>query len=122
MKHYLITDPAYYGSTPEALEAALDVIYSHTLPDFALFRDKQTSRYRDLAQTFVAVSRSYAIPSVLLHGDYALACELKADGVQPNSQSLKGLVGLASDNSGGGRAARRASCVARLGRSRAGLS
>ncbi len=88
MKHYLITDPAFYGSTPDALEAALDVIYSHTLPDFALFRDKQTSRYRDLAQTFISVSRSYKIPRVLLHGDYALAYELKADGVHLTSSQF----------------------------------
>ncbi|HZF70299.1 thiamine phosphate synthase [Sulfuricurvum sp.] len=81
MKHYLITDPSFYGNMPEALEASLDVIYSHTLPDFALFRDKQTTHYRDLAQTFVSVSRSYRISRVLLHGDYILAHELGADGV-----------------------------------------
>jgi thiamine-phosphate pyrophosphorylase len=85
MKHYLITDPTFYGSTPDALESALDVVYSHTLPDFALFRDKQTAYYRDLAQTFVAVSCSYRISRVLLHGDYALADELKADGVHLTS-------------------------------------
>ena len=85
MKHYLITDPTFYGSTSDALESALDVIYSHTLPDFALFRDKQTAYYRDLAQTFVAVSRSYRISRVLLHGDYLLAHELKADGVHLTS-------------------------------------
>ncbi len=85
MKHYLITDPSFYGSTPDALESALDVIYSYTLPDFALFRDKQTTHYRDLAQTFIAVSRSYRISRVLLHGDYLLAYELKADGVHLTS-------------------------------------
>lgn len=85
MKTYLITDPTFYGSTPESIESALDVIYSHTFPDFALFRDKQTTHYRDLAQTFVAVSRSYRISRVLLHGDYRLAHELKADGVHLTS-------------------------------------
>jgi len=85
VKHYLITDPSFYGSTPDALESALDVIYSHTLPDFALFRDKQTTHYRDLAQTFVTVSRSYRISRVLLHGDYTLAHTLKADGVHLTS-------------------------------------
>jgi thiamine-phosphate pyrophosphorylase len=85
VKHYLITDPAFYGSTPDALESALDVIYSHTLPDFALFRDKQTTHYRDLAETFIAVSRSYGIFRVLLHGDCTLAHELKADGVHLTS-------------------------------------
>lgn len=81
MKSYLITDPSYYGSTPDALESALDVIYSHRFPDFVLFRDKQTPDYADLAHTFITLSRQYKIPHVLLHGDYALADELKADGV-----------------------------------------
>ncbi|HEX5328828.1 thiamine phosphate synthase [Sulfuricurvum sp.] len=81
MKSYLITDPSYYGSTPDTIESALDVIYSHRFPDFALFRDKQTSNYADLSHTFITLSRAYKIPHVLLHGDYALAAELKADGV-----------------------------------------
>ncbi|MDD2829660.1 MAG: thiamine phosphate synthase [Sulfuricurvum sp.] len=85
MKHYLITDPTFYGITSETIESALDVVYSHTLPDFALFRDKQTTHYRDLAQTFIAVSRSYRISRVLLHGDYILAHELRADGVHLTS-------------------------------------
>ncbi|MBV5321943.1 MAG: thiamine phosphate synthase [Sulfuricurvum sp.] len=85
MKSYLITDPAFYGSTPNELESALDVIYSHRFPDFALFRDKQTHGYADLAHTFITLSRAYKIPHVLLHGDYHLAYELKADGVHLTS-------------------------------------
>lgn len=88
MKHYLITDPTFYGNTPETIESALDVIYSHRLPDFSLFRDKQTNRYHDLAQSFVRVSRSYKIPRVLVHGDYALAHELGADGVHLTSSQF----------------------------------
>lgn len=88
MKHYLITDPAFYGSTPETIESTLDVIYSHRLPDFALFRDKHTSDYRTLAQTFVTISREYKIPRILLHGDYALAHELGADGVHLTSSQF----------------------------------
>ena len=89
MKTYLITDPSYYGSTPDALESALDVIYSHNFPNFALFRDKQTSDYRTLAQMFIALSRQYKIPHVLLHGDYALAKELGADGVHLTSMQFE---------------------------------
>ncbi|MGD9654851.1 MAG: thiamine phosphate synthase, partial [Sulfuricurvum sp.] len=62
MKSYLITDPSYYGTTPDHLESALDVVYSHNLPEFAVFRDKQTSDYPTLAQTFVTISREYKIP------------------------------------------------------------
>lgn len=88
MKSYLITDPTFYGHTPEALESALDVIYSHTLPDFALFRDKQTIHYRELAEKFISISRIYTISRILLHGDYALAHELKADGVHLTSSQF----------------------------------
>ena len=89
MKSYLITDPSYYGSTPETIESALDVIYSHRFPDFALFRDKQTSDYRTLAQTFITISREYKVPHILLHGDYTLANELKADGVHLTSTQFE---------------------------------
>ena len=92
MKSYLITDPLFYGTTPDHLEASLDVIYSHKLPDFSLFRDKQTDHYRDLAQMFISVSRSYKIPRVLLHGDYALACKLGADGVHLTSTQFDDIV------------------------------
>lgn len=85
IKSYLITDPVFYGSNADSLEGALDVVLSHTLPDFVLLRDKQTSDYSNLAQTFVTVCRDYNIPKVLLHGDYTLAHELKADGVHLTS-------------------------------------
>jgi thiamine-phosphate pyrophosphorylase len=85
VKSYLITDPAFYGSNADSLEGALDVVLSHTLPDFVLLRDKQTSDYSALAQTFVTVCRDYNIPKVLLHGDYTLANALKADGVHLTS-------------------------------------
>ena len=89
MKSYLITDPSYYGNTSEALESALDVIYSHTLPDLALFRDKHTIHYRELAKKFISISRIYAISRVLLHGDCALARELGADGVHLTSSQFE---------------------------------
>lgn len=85
MKHYLITDPSFYGNTPDALESALDVIYSHYLPDYALFRDKETDDYACMAETFVQVSRDYKIAHVLLHGDVDLAYDLRADGVHLTS-------------------------------------
>lgn len=85
MKSYLITDPSYYGSSVDSLESTLDVVYSHNFPDFALFRDKQTSDYRTLAQMFINLSRQYKIPHILLHANYPLAHELKADGVHLTS-------------------------------------
>jgi thiamine-phosphate pyrophosphorylase len=67
------------------LEAALDVVLSHTLPDFVVFRDKQTSHYPLLAQTFVQTCGAYKIPKILLHSDYVLAFKLGANGVHLTS-------------------------------------
>lgn len=85
MKSYLITDPALYGNDADSLESALEVVLSHTLPDFAVFRDKQTPQYKTLAEMFVQTCVAYKIPKILLHSDYALAYELGAHGVHLTS-------------------------------------
>ena len=85
MKSYLITDPALYGNDAVSLEAALDVILSYTLPDFVVFRDKETSQYKALAEMFVQTCAAYKIPKILLHGDYELAAQLHAHGVHLTS-------------------------------------
>jgi thiamine-phosphate pyrophosphorylase len=85
IKSYLITDPALYGNDADSLESALDVILSHTLPDFALFRDKQTQQYNTLAKIFVETCGAYKIPKILLHSDYTLAYQLGAHGAHLTS-------------------------------------
>jgi thiamine-phosphate pyrophosphorylase len=85
VKSYLITDPAHYGSSAETLTAALQTVFTRVIPDFALFRDKYTSDYSILAQTYIAVCRHYKIPKVLIHADYSLAHRLGADGVHLTS-------------------------------------
>jgi len=85
VKTYLITDPSFYGANHDRLKSSLNAVFSQNLPDFALFRDKQTSDYPVLAQTFISVCRHYNIPKVLLHGDYLLASTLCADGVHLTS-------------------------------------
>jgi thiamine-phosphate pyrophosphorylase len=82
---YLITDPSFYGTVSNVLEASLTKIFSKSIPDFALFRDKQTAEYPKLAKIFIAVCRRYNIPMVLLHRDYRLAHDLGADGVHLTS-------------------------------------
>jgi thiamine-phosphate pyrophosphorylase len=85
VKSYLITDPAFYGSSSDTLKSSLTAIFTKKLPDYALFRDKHTFDYPTLAQTFVTLCRHYDVPNILLHGDYTLAYELKADGVHLTS-------------------------------------
>lgn len=88
MKSYLITDPSFYGSSRDSLESSLNAVFSKTIPDLALFRDKQTSDYPTLAQTFVTVCRYHNVPKVLVHGDSALASTLGADGVHLTSSQF----------------------------------
>ncbi|MCX6073218.1 MAG: thiamine phosphate synthase [Campylobacterales bacterium] len=85
MKSYLITDPTFYGNTPDTLKSSLATVFSKHIPDFVVFRDKQTHCYDELAQTFIEVSRTYCIPKIVLHGDYRRANALKADGVHLTS-------------------------------------
>ncbi len=88
MKSYLITDPSYCGDDSVFLTSTLSDIFNRYLPDFAVFRDKHTSDYCTLAQTFIEICRNYNIPKVLLHGDYELANVLKADGVHLTSKQF----------------------------------
>ncbi len=85
MKRYLITDPSFYGATPESLGESLKAVFSRTIPDFALFRDKQTFDYSTLARGFIDVCRRHHVPMVMLHGDYTAAKALGADGVHLTS-------------------------------------
>lgn len=81
MKSYLITDPLFYGSDVETLHRALQKALILHHPDFALFRDKQTSSYSELARVFIDVCQQNNVPNILLHGDALLAHRLGATGV-----------------------------------------
>jgi thiamine-phosphate pyrophosphorylase len=81
LQSYLITDPAFYGSSSHSLESSLIAVFNKNIPDFIVYRDKHTSDYPALAETFIKLCRSHNVPKVLLHGDYQLAYALKAEGV-----------------------------------------
>ncbi len=99
MKTYLITDPSFYGTTSDTLVTSLYRVFAQSIPDFAVFRDKQTQCYDERAKVFIDVCRNHSIPNILLHGDYALASTLGAHGVhlastQFDSISLAKALGL----------------------------
>lgn len=81
MKSYLITDPVFYGSDAETLKHTLEGVFLHHSVDFALFRDKQTQSYTELATVFIDVCRKNRVNNILLHGDALLAHRLGANGV-----------------------------------------
>jgi thiamine-phosphate pyrophosphorylase len=83
---YLITDPDYYGKTPDSVYEATEEMLRIHRPEFACFRDKSTERYAELATAFVEAAREAGCCTVLLHGDARLARRLGADGVHLTSR------------------------------------
>lgn len=65
----------------DCLKSALD----HHAPDFALFRDKETPFYPELARVFIDICRENKVQHVLVHGDVLFAHDAKADGVHLTS-------------------------------------
>jgi len=85
MRTYAITDPRYYGQSPEALEAALHTFYQSKQPDFLCFRDKISADYEAMAVRFLLTCKALDIRSALLHGDVYLSHKLGAFGVHLTS-------------------------------------
>lgn len=84
MKKYLITSPEYYTQESVLFEQKLEQSFVKYTPDYALYRDKENTNYKELAKLFIAICRKYKIKA-FLHGDYLLASELGADGVHLTS-------------------------------------
>ena len=78
---YAITDP----STLNFQTLTTDIKRFSTKADMLLYRDKSTDNYASNAKLFIEESKRYRFQKILLHGDYALAEELKADGVHLKS-------------------------------------
>lgn len=85
MKSYLITDSLFYGHDAETFGDRIESVLNRHTPDFALFRDKETPSYPELARIFIDICRMHSIPKILVHGDYPLAHALGADGVHLTS-------------------------------------
>lgn len=90
MTSYLITDPAEYGSDPEAFAMRLGEVFARHHPDLACYRDKAASagHYAAMAERFLLAARAYGVPVALLHGDSMLAAKLGAQGVHLTSGQL----------------------------------
>lgn len=88
MKSYLITDPLFYGHSAETLRDRLKSVLNHHTPDFALFRDKETPYYGELARVFIDICREKNVGHVFVHGDVLIAHEIRADGVHLTSHQF----------------------------------
>ncbi|ATB69490.1 putative thiamine monophosphate synthase [Sulfurospirillum diekertiae] len=88
IKHYLITDPAYYTSNPEEVIQKLLHVKAKYQPDYICLRDKITSDYALLARAVVKSSLQDEKTKLYLHTDFRLAHDLGCDGVHLPSNAL----------------------------------
>jgi len=88
IKHYLITDPAFYTSNPEEVVQKLLFVKAKYQPDYICLRDKLTSDYASLAKAIAQASIKDEKTKLYLHTDISLAHELGCDGVHLPSNAL----------------------------------
>jgi len=81
IKSYLITDPAYYDTDFKSLEVSL----KKYRPDFVLYRDKESTNYKDASSRFLEICLPFESVRSMLHGDVDLASMLGAYGVHLTS-------------------------------------
>lgn len=82
---YAITDP----STLNFQTLETDIKRFATQADMLVYRDKATAIYEKNAKKFIEETKKYHFQKVLLHTDYKLAHELKADGVHLKSTQFR---------------------------------
>ena len=88
MKKYLITSQSFYTDRAESFRKNLQKQLQKHQPDFALFRDKETSHYDTLAKDFLEVCSEFDGLKAFLHRDIELAVRLNARGVHLSSEML----------------------------------
>ena len=88
IKHYLITDPSFYTSTPAEVVQRLLHVKANYQPDYICLRDKITSDYASLAKAVVKANLQDEKTKLYLHTDFNLAYELGCDGVHLPSNAL----------------------------------
>ena len=85
---YAISDPSTLNFT--TLEQ--DIKRFVTKADILVYRDKFTDKYALNAKIFLLEAQKYNLEKILLHTDYELAHELKADGVHLKSTQFDDIV------------------------------
>lgn len=85
IKSYLITDPEFFGNTPEALRASLTRAIEKYSPDFICLRDKTSKHYELLAREVMKIDEEFKF---IVHSNVDLAIELDAYGVHLTSEQF----------------------------------
>jgi thiamine-phosphate pyrophosphorylase len=87
---YLITDPKYYSSDIDTFEKNLSCIYkSHQRYkiNLACFRDKTSKNFDLLAKSFVKITNSFNIKTII-NSNINIAYKLNANGVHLTSKQF----------------------------------
>lgn len=87
MISYAITDPSTFNVYHP--ESYLNSVAGKA--DMLLYRDKNSPNYSESATFFIERAYSYPFKKIL-HGDYKLALQLKADGVHLRSDQLNEII------------------------------
>ena len=82
MIRYAITDPSFFTTQKEKQN-----YLNNVKADYVLFRDKVSKTYKEQASDFLNFSQNMPFKRIL-HSDYKLAHELKADGVHLTSNQF----------------------------------
>ncbi|MEA1920639.1 MAG: thiamine phosphate synthase [Campylobacterota bacterium] len=91
IRSYAITDPLYYGETPEALSSSIKRVLGQKRVDYLCFRDKITSHYESMAESFMLTCKALDFDKTLLHGDVELSHQLGAYGVHVSSKQFESI-------------------------------
>jgi len=97
---YAVTDPRYYGQTPETVQERVKTLLSKNGADLVCLRDKgaDSARYEALAKAFLALKPAFSDTLFFLHTHIHLAKRLNADGVHLPATGL----GVVSEAVGAG--------------------
>jgi len=88
MKSYLITDPSIYSSDINIFEKKLNTTIQNNNIDFICFRDKSSSNYKELAKSFIKISKQNYISNIFINTRIELAVSLNATGVHLTSKQF----------------------------------
>jgi thiamine-phosphate pyrophosphorylase len=88
MHRYLITSREFYTDTPEIFRQILQTQLEKHQPSYALYRDKSTLNYNNLADNFIEVCSKFENLKSFIHQHIDLAKELGATGVHLTSEQF----------------------------------
>ncbi len=88
MLRYAITDPEYYGTTPQLLKNSCQRVLSSNHIDIISLRDKRSDDYEALAKAFLSLKPLFPKTLFFLHSHLNLALELGADGLHLPSNMI----------------------------------